>query len=53
MLVLGRKTGQQIIIGDGIVITIVRITESMVRIGIEAPPDVPIVREEIKGRAVV
>ena len=47
MLVLSRKTNQSIQIGDNIVVTVVRIAGGEVRIGIEAPSDVPIVRQEL------
>ncbi len=50
MLVLSRKTGEKILIGDDISITVVRVAQGMVRIGVEAPNETPIVREEIKDR---
>ena len=48
MLVLSRKVGQRILIGDDISVTIVRIAQGGVRIGIEAPRELPVVREELK-----
>lgn len=48
MLVLSRKVGERILIGDGITVTVVRITGGGVRIGIEAPAELPVVREELK-----
>ncbi|MBQ4143257.1 MAG: carbon storage regulator [Thermoguttaceae bacterium] len=48
MLVLSRKTGDRILIGNDIAITIVRVVQGTVRVGIEAPSDVEIIREEIK-----
>lgn len=50
MLVLTRKVGERIHIGDGIVVTVVRIQNDKVRIGIEAPTEVPIHREEVYRR---
>ena len=47
MLVLSRKTSQQITIGPDIVITVVKIDRNHVRLGIQAPPDIPILREEL------
>jgi carbon storage regulator len=47
MLVLSRKLGEKIIIGDNIVITVVKIDRNQIRIGIEAPQSVPVYREEI------
>ncbi len=46
MLVLSRKVGQQILIGDRIAVTVVRIGPKAVRIGIEAPDGVPIARSD-------
>lgn len=48
MLVLSRKVGERIWIGDQISVTVVRITGGGVRLGIEAPAEFPIVREELK-----
>ena len=48
MLVLSRKVNEQICIGADIVITVVDVGNSRVRIGIEAPRDMPIVRHEIQ-----
>ena len=47
MLVLSRKTSERILIGDDIAITIVRIGPNSVRIGIEAPKGMNILREEL------
>jgi carbon storage regulator len=47
MLVLSRKLGEKIVIGDNIVITVVKIDRNQIRIGIEAPSDVAVYREEI------
>ncbi len=50
MLVLTRKDNQRIIIGDSIVLTVVKIHGGSVRIGIEAPPEVSVLRDELTGR---
>jgi carbon storage regulator len=47
MLVLSRKVGESFLIGDSIRVTVVRITGGGVRIGIEAPSDCAVVREEL------
>jgi len=47
MLVLNRKVGERIVIGDEIVITVVSVHGQQVRVGIEAPGSVPIWREEL------
>lgn len=47
MLVLGRKPTETILIGGTIRVTLVRCTGNGARIGIEAPPDVSIVRAEL------
>jgi carbon storage regulator len=47
MLVLSRKLSQQILIGKDISITVVRIEGNHVRLGIEAPPGVSILRDEL------
>ena len=52
MLVLSRKLGEKIIIGDNIVVTVVKIDRNQIRIGIEAPSSVPVYREEIAPQRV-
>lgn len=47
MLVLSRKLGEVIHIGDGIRIVVVDIDRGKIRLGIEAPKDVPVYREEL------
>ena len=47
MLVLSRKPGEKILIGDKISVTVVRIAPGVVRLGIDAPEDLPILREEL------
>ena len=48
MLVLSRKIGERILIGDEISITVVRLTNGGVRLGIEAPSKMPVMREELR-----
>lgn len=48
MLVLGRKENQSIIIGDNIRITIIGRSGSSIRIGVEAPSDVKVLRAELE-----
>jgi carbon storage regulator len=47
MLVLSRKLGEKIFIGENICITVVDIDRGKIRLGIEAPRDVPIYRQEL------
>ncbi len=47
MLVLSRKPGQSIEVGEGITITVTQIKGNQVRIGIKAPLEVPIQRREL------
>ncbi len=51
MLVLSRKVGERILIGDNVTVTVVRIAPGVVRIGVEAPENMTIVREELKDPA--
>lgn len=50
MLVITRKTGEQVIIGDNICVTVLEIRGRQAKIGIEAPDSVHIVRAELTGR---
>lgn len=50
MLVLTRKTGEGIIIGDDIIIKIIEMKGGGVRVGIEAPKDKKIYRQEVYDR---
>jgi carbon storage regulator len=47
MLVLNRKIGERIVIGDDIVVTVVKVQGKQVRLGIEAPLSVSIRRQEL------
>ncbi len=48
MLVLSRKESEKIMLGDSIVLTIVRVSGDRVRLGIEAPSDMLILRTELE-----
>ena len=48
MLVLSRKESEKIMLGEAIVLTIVRVTGDRVRLGIEAPDDMLILRKELQ-----
>ena len=47
MLVLSRKRDERIVIGDNIVITVVEVRGDKVRLGIDAPSEVPVHRQEV------
>ena len=47
MLVVSRKPGERILIGDKIAITVVKVSSGGVRIGVEAPPEMAVMREEL------
>ncbi|MEX0936445.1 MAG: carbon storage regulator [Pirellulales bacterium] len=48
MLVLSRKASQRIKLGESIVVTVIRVSGEKVRLGIEAPADVLVLREELE-----
>jgi carbon storage regulator len=50
MLVLSRKESERIKLGDSIVVTVVRVSGGKVRLGIEAPADMVILRDELSTR---
>ena len=50
MLVLSRKQSERIVIGSSILITVLKVEGSQVRLGIEAPEDLTIVRSELLTR---
>jgi carbon storage regulator len=50
MLVLSRKQSQRIRLGDSITVTVVRVCGDKVRLGIEAPPDMLVLRDELDRR---
>jgi carbon storage regulator len=47
MLILARRQGERVVIGDEILVTVMEVSGSTVRLGIEAPQGVSIFREEI------
>jgi len=47
MLVLTRRKNQSIIIGDGIIVTVLEVKGDQIRLGITAPRDVQVYREEL------
>jgi carbon storage regulator len=49
MLVLSRKESERIRLGDSIVVTVVRVAGDKVRLGIEAPSDMLVLREELEA----
>jgi carbon storage regulator len=51
MLVLSRKRGEQIIIGDIVVVTVLGASHGRIRLGIEAPARVSIRRSEVRPRS--
>jgi carbon storage regulator len=50
MLVLSRKPGEAIVIGNGITVTVVEVKGERVRLGFTAPAEVPIHREELQRK---
>lgn len=47
MLVLSRRVGESIVIGDGIVVTVLEIRGDVVRVGVDAPREVKVHRQEL------
>lgn len=47
MLVLGRKVGESVVVGDGTMVTILEVRGDKVRLGFDAPRSLPIYRYEI------
>lgn len=51
MLVLGRKSGEKICVGNDVVITICRVCGGRVQVGVDAPAGMPVYRREVIDRA--
>lgn len=51
MLVLSRKESERIKLGDSIIVTVVRVSGDKVRLGIEAPPHLLVLRDELTPHA--
>jgi carbon storage regulator len=47
MLILSRKTGEKLMIGDDVELTILGIKGNQVRVGVSAPKEIPVHREEV------
>ncbi len=52
MLVLSRKQGEQICIGEGVVLTVISVHGDRVRLGVQAPREVTVDRQEIRQRKI-
>jgi carbon storage regulator len=50
MLILSRKTGESIVIGRGITVTVKKMKGKVVQLGIDAPKEIPIHRSELQER---
>ncbi|MGH8226988.1 MAG: carbon storage regulator CsrA [Steroidobacteraceae bacterium] len=50
MLILTRKAGERLMIGEQVTVTVLGVNGNQVRIGIDAPRDVPVHREEVYER---
>jgi carbon storage regulator len=51
MLVLSRRESERIKLGNSIVLTVIRVSGDRVRLGIEAPQDVLVLREELQAKS--
>lgn len=48
MLILSRKIGEAVVLGENITVRVIEVSKGVVRIGFEAPDDILILREELK-----
>ena len=53
MLVLTRKPGERIVIGENITVTVLAVEGSRIRLGVEAPKEIAVMREKLVQAAVV
>jgi carbon storage regulator len=51
MLILTRKVGESIMIGDEITVTVIEVKGTQIRLGIQAAKEIPVLREELYIRA--
>jgi carbon storage regulator len=51
MLILTRKVGESVMIGDGITVTVIEVKGTQIRLGILAAKEIPVLREELYIRA--
>lgn len=50
MLVLSRKRGEKILIGDSVTVTVLAVARDRVKLGFAGPPEIPIHRKEVAQR---